>query len=136
MDCIFCQIVGGQAASHRVYEDDEVLAFLDLFPVSPGHVLVIPKVHAVDILDLPEASAEAVARVSRRLAHAIDEALQPDGLHVEQRNGAAAGQTVYQYHMHLIPRSKGVRPGRHGAVPSDPDAMAEIASLIVGALKH
>jgi len=135
-DCIFCQIVQGRADCHRVYEDESVLAFLDIFPVSPGHVLVIPKEHAVDLFDLPEASAEAVARVARRVAYAVEEVLVPDGLMVAQLNREAAGQTVFHYHMHLIPRAAGDSMTMHARVPGDPDEMAGIASRLVEALQE
>ena len=135
-DCIFCQIVQGRANCHRVYEDDEVLAFLDIFPVSPGHVLVIPKEHAVDIFDLQETSAEAVARVARKVAYAVEETLRPDGLMVAQLNREAAGQTVFHYHMHLIPRAAGDSMAMHARVPGDPGEMAGIASRLVVALEH
>ena len=135
-DCMFCQIVQGRAPCHQVYEDDEVLAFLDIFPVSPGHVLVIPKEHAVDIFDLEEASALAVARVARKVAYAVEETLRPDGLMVSQLNREAAGQTVFHYHMHLIPRAAGDSMAMHARVPGDPDEMAGIASRLVVALGH
>ena len=133
-DCIFCQIIRGQASCHRVYEDDEVLVFMDIFPVSPGHTLVIPKQHAVDIFDLPEPAASSIARVARRVAHAIDVALEPDGLMVAQLNREAAGQTVFHYHTHLIPRSQGDPMTLHARVPGDSNEMSEIASRLVEAL--
>ena len=133
-ECIFCQIVRGQAPCHKVYEDGEVLAFLDIFPVSPGHTLVIPKHHAVDVFDLPEASAQAIAGVVKRIAHAIDEAIRPDGLMVAQLNREAAGQTVFHYHMHLIPRASGDSMTLHARVPGVESEMAEIASRLVETL--
>ena len=132
--CIFCQIIRGQASCHRVYEDNDVLVFMDIFPVSPGHTLVIPKQHAVDIFDLPESAALSVARVARRVAHAIDVALEPDGLMVAQLNREAAGQTVFHYHMHLIPRSQGDSMTLHARVPGDPSEMSEIASRLIEVL--
>ena len=134
-DCIFCQIVRGQADCHQVYEDDQVLVFLDIFPVSPGHTLVIPKEHAVDVFDLPEASAEAIARVARRVAHTIDDVLSPDGLMVAQLNREAAGQTVFHYHMHLIPRAVGDPMTLHARAPGNPAEMAEVASRLVEGLR-
>lgn len=133
-DCIFCQIVRGQADCHRVYEDDEVLVFLDIFPVSPGHTLVIPKEHAVDLFDLSEASTQAVARVARRVAYALEETLQPDGLMVAQLNREAAGQTVFHYHMHLIPRAMGDTMTLHARVPGNPEELAKTASRLVETL--
>ena len=113
-----------------------MLAFLDIFPVSPGHVLVIPKEHAVDIFDLPEVSAQAVARVARRVAYAVEETLRPDGLMVAQLNREAAGQTVFHYHMHLIPRSAGDSMTMHARIPGDSAEMAGIALRLVEALAH
>jgi histidine triad (HIT) family protein len=133
-DCIFCRIVRGEAACHRVYEDEDVFVFLDIFPVSPGHTLVIPKAHARDLLDLAEESAEAIARVTRRIAHAIDEAIRPDGLMIMQLNRAAAGQTVFHYHTHLIPRTEGDSLALHTRVPGDPDALAEMAGRLAEVL--
>jgi len=133
-DCIFCRIVRGEAACHRIYEDEDVLVFLDIFPVSAGHVLVIPKVHAQDLFDLTEKAAEAIARVTRRIAYAIEKAMRPDGLMVMQLNRAAAGQTVFHYHTHLIPRTEGDSLALHTRVPGDPDALAEMAARLVKVL--
>ena len=133
-DCIFCQIVRGQADCHQVYEDDQVLVFLDIFPVSPGHTLVIPKEHAVDVFDLPEASAEAIARVARRVAHTIDDVLSPDGLMVAQLNREAAGQTVFHYHMHLIPRWHGASMQIHGRREATREQLDDAAQRIASAL--
>jgi histidine triad (HIT) family protein len=130
-DCIFCRIVRGEAACHRIYEDEDVLVFLDIFPVSAGHVLVIPKVHAQDLFDLTEKAAEAIARVTRRIAYAIEKAMRPDGLMIMQLNRAAAGQTVFHYHTHLIPRTEGDSLALHTRVPGDPDALAEMAARLV-----
>jgi histidine triad (HIT) family protein len=134
-DCIFCAIVAGTAPSHRVHEDDSVLAFMDIFPVSDGHLLVIPKRHYETLLDSDEASLLAVMRASRRLAHALKSALSPDGIGVHQLNGSAAGQTVFHYHMHLIPRSHGDPIAFHGRTPGDPKRLGEIARLIAQALR-
>jgi histidine triad (HIT) family protein len=133
-DCIFCKIVAGTAPSHRVYEDASVLAFMDIFPVSDGHLLVIPKRHYETLLDSDEESLLAVMRVSRRIAHALATALSPDGIGVHQLNGSAAGQTVFHYHMHLIPRNHGDPIAFHGRVPGDPRRLAENARRISSAL--
>lgn len=106
-DCVFCKIVAGQIPSIRVYEDDEVLAFMDIGQVNPGHVLVAAKRHAPDLYALEEAQAAAVARAQVRVARAIREAFQPSGLSVYQANGKPAGQTVFHYHVHLVPRHEG-----------------------------
>jgi histidine triad (HIT) family protein len=103
-DCVFCRIVAGQIPSTRVYEDDEVLAFMDIGQVNPGHVLVAVKRHAENLYALDEAQAAAVARASVRIARAIRDAFAPGGLSVHQANGKPAGQTVLHYHVHLVPR--------------------------------
>ena len=133
-DCIFCDIVRDQAPCHRVYEDDDVLVFLDIFPLSPGHTLVIPKPHATDLFEMSEEAVEAISRVSLRIAHTIRTVLDPDGVMVAQLNGAAAGQTIFHYHMHLIPRAHGDPMTLHTRVPGDPDEMAAIAKRLSDAL--
>lgn len=106
-DCIFCRIVAGQIPSTRVYEDEHVLAFMDIGQVNPGHVLVAVKRHAANLFELEEAQAAAVGRASRHVARAIEAAFKPEGLSVYQANGKAAGQTVFHYHVHLLPRHAG-----------------------------
>ena len=133
--CIFCRIVSGEAPCHGVYEDEQVLAFMDIAPVGDGHLLVIPKRHYENLLDADEASMLAVMSVSRRLAHALKRALSPDGIGVHQLNGAAAGQTVFHYHMHLIPRKHGDPIAVHGRTPGDPKRLAENARRITEALR-
>jgi histidine triad (HIT) family protein len=132
--CIFCQIVHQQAPAHVVYEDARTLVFMDIFPVSNGHTLIIPKAHCDDLFDADPEDMRAVMDVSRRIAHAIDRALTPDGLGVYQLNRAPAGQTVFHYHMHLIPRHIGQGLQIHSRVPGDPARLAEVAKQIAGAL--
>ena len=106
-DCVFCKIVTGQMPSTRVFEDEHSLAFMDIGQVNPGHVLVAVKKHADNIYALDDAQAAAVARTSVRLSRAIRDAFKPEGLSVYQANGKAAGQTVFHYHVHLLPRHAG-----------------------------
>ena len=106
-DCVFCKIVAGQIPSTRVYEDEHSLAFMDIGQVNPGHVLVAVKKHADNLYALDDAQAAAVARTSVRLSRAIRDAFKPEGLSVYQANGKAAGQTVFHYHVHLLPRHAG-----------------------------
>jgi histidine triad (HIT) family protein len=134
--CIFCQIVAGTAPSFRVYEDAQVLAFMDIHPVSDGHLLVIPKHHYETLLESDEASLLAVMSASRRLAVAVKSALRPDGIGVHQLNGSAAGQTVFHYHMHLIPRNHGDPIAFHGRTPGDPRRLAETARRIARAISE
>ena len=106
-DCIFCKLVAGQIPSTRVYEDEHTLAFMDLGQVNPGHVLVAVKKHAANLYELDETQAAAVARASVKVSKAIREAFAPEGLSVYQANGKPAGQTVFHYHVHLLPRHSG-----------------------------
>ena len=103
-DCVFCRIVAGQIPSTRVFEDEHTLAFMDLGQVNPGHVLVAVKKHAPYLYELDEAQAAAVARACVKVSKAIQDAFKPEGLSVYQANGKAAGQTVFHYHVHLLPR--------------------------------
>jgi len=104
MATIFTRIVNGEIPANKVYEDAYTLAFLDIFPASRGHVLVICKNESANLLELNDADVVATARTSQRVARALMTALKPDGINVVQSNGSAAGQTVFHYHVHLIPR--------------------------------
>ena len=102
--CVFCKIVAGQIPSTRVYEDDSTLVFMDIGEVNPGHVLVAVKAHVENIFGLNDALAAAVFRTAARAARAVQKAYAPEGVTLYQANGAAAGQTVYHFHLHLVPR--------------------------------
>jgi histidine triad (HIT) family protein len=106
-DCVFCKIVAGQIPCTRVFEDEQTLAFMDIGHVNPGHTLVAVKKHADNLYALDDAQAAAVARTSARIARAIRDAFKPEGLSLYQANGKAAGQTVFHYHVHLLPRHAG-----------------------------
>ena len=106
-DCVFCRIVAGQIPATRVCEDSHALAFMDIGQVNPGHVLVAVKEHVENLYQLSEEQAAAIARVSLRVARAIRAAFAPEGLSVYQANGRPAGQTVFHYHVHLLPRHAG-----------------------------
>jgi histidine triad (HIT) family protein len=103
-DCVFCRIVARQIPATVVHEDEHTLAFMDLGHVNPGHVLVAVKKHAENLYALDDAQAGAVLRAAARVARAIRGAFNPAGLSVYQANGKAAGQTVFHYHVHLVPR--------------------------------
>jgi histidine triad (HIT) family protein len=109
MDCIFCKIVADDIPSHKVYEDDATLAFLDISPASRGHTLVIPKEHAADVYEISSEALSSVAYAVQHVARRLQRMLQADGLNILQNNGFAAGQTVFHYHVHLIPRWQGDR---------------------------
>lgn len=103
-DCIFCKIIKGEIPSHKVYEDDEVLAFLDINPINKGHTLVVPKEHYENLVELPEDLAEQVIRVVKKVAPSVTEVTKADGFNVGLNNGEAAGQVVMHAHFHIIPR--------------------------------
>jgi len=106
-DCVFCRIVARQIPATVVHEDEHTLAFMDLGQVNPGHVLVALKAHAENLYGLNDAQAGAVLRVAAKVGRAIRDAFAPHGLSVYQANGKAAGQTVFHYHVHLVPRYEG-----------------------------
>ncbi len=106
-DCIFCKIVKGDIPSTKVYEDEKILAFLDIKPVNIGHVLVIPKEHFKDIYDIPEETLADISKTAKRMSVAVKKALGVDGINVTVNNEPAAGQVIFHVHMHVIPRIKG-----------------------------
>lgn len=103
-DCIFCKIMAGQVASTKVHEDELTLAFMDIGQVNPGHVLVAVKPHVENIYGLDDKLAAAVFQATARLARAVKQAFAPQGVTLYQANGAAAGQTVFHFHLHIVPR--------------------------------
>ena len=106
-DCVFCRIVAKQIPATVVHEDADTLAFMDIGQVNPGHVLVALKAHAENLFALEEAQAAAVFRTVARVARGIRAAFAPQGLSVYQANGKPAGQTVFHFHVHLVPRHDG-----------------------------
>ena len=104
MDCLFCSIVAGDIPATTVYEDEHVLGFMDIAPANPGHTLIIPKQHYRNIYDMPVEVGGKIMQVAIPLANAIRTALKVDGLNLFQSNEAAAFQTVFHFHLHLIPR--------------------------------
>ena len=106
-DCIFCKIIKGDIPSIKVFEDERVLAFLDINPISTGHTLVIPKAHAENLFDMPSEDLNAVIQASQKVAGAIRTALAPVGIAVLQLNGRGVNQVVMHYHMHIVPRGEG-----------------------------
>jgi histidine triad (HIT) family protein len=107
MSCIFCKIVAGEIPSHKVYEDDQTLAFLDILPASRGHTLVIPKEHAESLFDITPETLAAVMASAQTVARILRSKLRTDGMNMFQNNGAAAGQEVFHFHLHLLPRWTG-----------------------------
>jgi histidine triad (HIT) family protein len=107
--CIFCRIVAKQAPSSVLYEDDVVMAFMDIRPLSMGHALVIPKAHYADIFDIPAKELAAVHIASKVVAAAVKKATGADGISIIEQNGKAAGQDVFHLHVHVVPRFAGVK---------------------------
>ena len=105
--CIFCRIAAGQIPATKLYEDAETLAFMDINPVNPGHCLAIPKRHSPNVFQIAAADLAATAATAKRLAGAVQAALQPDGINLLQANGAGAGQSVFHFHIHIMPRRQG-----------------------------
>ena len=103
-DCVFCKIRDGELPSMRVYEDDHTLAIMDINPLNAGHCLVITKAHAPTLWDAKPEDLQAAIATAQKVAVALRAALKPDGLNLLQANGAAAFQSVFHYHLHLIPR--------------------------------
>jgi histidine triad (HIT) family protein len=134
--CIFCEIVAKRAKANIVYESEDTLAFLDVHPIAPGHILVIPKRHCRNLFDFDDASALGLLHAERIVARAMQTALGADGLTVLQSNERAGGQSVFHYHAHLIPRFNGdglmARPEHPHRIPFAGDALnpAELADKI------
>ncbi|OGE73816.1 MAG: hypothetical protein A3I07_02125 [Candidatus Doudnabacteria bacterium RIFCSPLOWO2_02_FULL_42_9] len=114
-DCIFCKIAAGEIPSDKIYEDDKVVAFMDIRPVSRGHALVLPKLHAADIVETPDDVIADVMKQAKRIAVSIQHALNADGFTISTNRGEAAGQTVFHLHFHIIPRYRkdGLKPWPH-----------------------
>lgn len=103
-NCIFCKIVRGEIHSYKLYEDKDILAFLDIQPLTKGHCLVIPKKHFQDIFNISESDLQRVSVLSKSISEKIKKNLGADGVRISQSNGRVAGQDVMHYHLHVIPR--------------------------------
>jgi histidine triad (HIT) family protein len=134
-NCIFCRIATGDIPCAKIYEDDNVLAFLDLAPVHPGHTLVIPKDHYKDMLEVPAELGTAVFAAIQKVAGAVVKATGAQGFNVMQNNGLAAGQTMFHIHWHIIPRfnDDGLEMWAQGKYP-DAAAMQEMAASVASYL--
>jgi len=136
-DCIFCQIVAGDAPSVKVYEDADTIAFLDIGPVTRGHTLVIPRRHTEDILSTPPDTLQKLITVARRIARAQVKGLGAEAVNVTQANGALAGQLIRHIHVHVIPRKSSDQPERnwHPGKYENKEEMAELAGKIRSAVE-
>jgi histidine triad (HIT) family protein len=133
--CVFCRIIEGKIPAHRVYEDERVLAFLDIHPSAPGHTLIIPKAHVARVEDLPEEDARALFAALQMLVGRVQEAVNARASTIGINNGRESGQEVPHVHIHVIPRHAGDRGGiiqgvaRGGARPGERD-LAAVAERI------
>ena len=110
-DCIFCKIANGEIPSATLYEDEDFRVILDLGPASKGHALILPKAHAANIYEISDDMAAKAMILAKKMATKMTEALKCDGFNIVQNNGEPAGQTVFHFHMHLIPRYEGDQLG-------------------------
>ncbi|TAN35894.1 MAG: HIT family protein [Verrucomicrobia bacterium] len=136
-NCIFCKIVAGKIPSAKVYEDADVLAFMDIGPIVKGHTLVIPKQHFDPITATPEPVLAKLVAVVKKIAQAQMNGLRAEGVNVMQMNGAAAGQVVPHIHFHVIPRfaTDGHRWNWAAKQYDDPNEMKQLAATVQAALK-
>lgn len=108
-DCIFCKIIAGEIPSNTIYEDEEFKVILDASPATKGHALILPKAHCADIYEIDEEVAGRVMKLAKKLASHMTNVLDCDGFNILQNNHEVAGQTVFHFHMHLIPRYKNAK---------------------------
>jgi histidine triad (HIT) family protein len=132
---IFAKILRGEFPCYKVYEDDHVLAFLDIMPRTPGHTLVIPKAPARNILDIEPEDFAHVARASRKIARAAMQAFNADGITVQQFSEAAGGQVVFHLHMHVMPRHNGIALLPPASRKEDTKVLEDNATKLIAALK-
>lgn len=130
-DCIFCKIAKGEIPSATVYEDDDFRVIMDISPASEGHMIILPKEHAANVYELSDEIASKIYVLAKKLATALKDELDCDGINILQNNGEAAGQTVFHLHMHIIPRyySDDISI-RWNQGKSDADSLAELAKSI------
>ncbi len=102
--CIFCDIVNGKEKSYKIYENKKTLAFLDIFPISKGHILVIPKTHYENIYDIDEETLQEVFKTVKKITHILKEKMEINGVNLINSNTKIANQSVFHYHVHVIPR--------------------------------
>lgn len=130
-DCIFCKIIAGEIPSFKLYEDDDTVAFMDINPANDGHALVIPKGHAKDVHAVSDESISRTVITAKKIASAVEKTVSPGGINLVQCNGPAAGQTVFHFHMHVLPRHEGDELKLNwGLKPGDMDEIKTLAEKI------
>ena len=134
-DCIFCKIIKGEIPSEKIYENERVLAFLDIAPVNIGHTLVIPKEHYANIFETPEETLTEMLKVTKKVGIAIKTQMRADGVNININNDSAAGQIVFHLHIHIIPRLKDDGFSMwYGKRPYDDGEMSIVANKIIAGL--
>jgi histidine triad (HIT) family protein len=131
---VFARILRGELPAHTVYEDEHCIAFMDLMPQVDGHTLVIPRAPAVDLFDIEPDSLANVVRATQRVARGVQKAFDASGVMIAQLSGAAAGQTVFHLHFHILPRNHGVEFKLHARDVADAAVLAEHAQRVRAAL--
>ena len=135
-DCIFCKIIRGEISSFKLYEDDLTYAFMDINPLNDGHALVIPKYHAENIYATPDEWFGPTMSTVRRIASAVNKVVRPEGINLLQANGPGAKQSVFHFHMHVIPRYADDGAGMNWEMKhSNMDAIGELAEQIIAAIE-
>jgi histidine triad (HIT) family protein len=132
---IFARILRGEIPAHKVYEDGQTLAFMDVMPQSDGHTLVVPKFEAENLFDLPADSLSSTILTTQRVARAVRNAFDAPGVMIAQLNGRGAGQSVFHIHFHVVPRYEGIDLRFHAREMADPALLAQQAARIRAALE-
>ncbi len=132
---VFARILRGEIPAHKVYEDGHTFAFMDVMPQSDGHTLVIPKVAAENLFDLPPDALAATILTTQRVARAVKKAFNPPGVMLVQLNGAASGQSVFHIHFHIVPRYEGFDLRFHARDMADPKVLADHAARVRAAFE-
>jgi histidine triad (HIT) family protein len=131
---IFAKVLRGEIPAVSVYADEHTFAFMDVMPQAPGHTLVIPRYQAENLFDLELTAANAVIKTTQKVALAVQSAMQADGIMLNQFNGSAAGQTVFHFHVHIVPRYADVPLRKHSGDMEDPAVLEGHAQKIRAAL--
>ena len=131
-NCIFCKLANGEIPSRTIYEDDRFRVILDMGPATRGHALILPKEHFANIYEIPDDWAADAMVLAKHMAAVMHEKLGADGFNIVQNNGTVAGQTVFHFHIHLIPRYKddGQKLGWNPGKPTD-EELAEIQNILI-----
>ena len=135
-DNIFAKILRNEAPAFRVYEDEHCVAILDMMPQADGHTLMLPRVAAENLFDLPREAAGHMINTTQRVARGVQSAFEPDGLRLMQFNGPVAGQTVFHFHMHIVPCYSGQEMRGHGRGMADEAILSDHAERLRAALNN